>query len=78
MLIFQLLREKNFRLEKIIFLPKKWIYFLTYRNEHPVYINAGHFIHDMCNECVYYNYPEQTQDVIIEMSFVLRHSLLRT
>ena len=40
MLIFQLLRKKNFRLEKIIFLPKKCIYFLTYRNEHPVHIRA--------------------------------------
>ena len=38
MLIFQLLREKKIRLEKIICLTKKCIYFLTYRNEHPVVI----------------------------------------
>ena len=31
-----MLRNKNFSLEKIIFLPQKCIYFLTYRNEHPV------------------------------------------
>ena len=34
MLIFQLLWEKNFRLEKLIFLPKKCIYFISYCNEH--------------------------------------------
>ena len=38
MLIFQFLRKKNFRLEKSFFLPKKCIYFISYRNEHPVYI----------------------------------------
>ena len=37
MLIFQLLRKTNFRLEKIIFQPKKCIYFISYRKEHPVY-----------------------------------------
>ena len=41
MLIFKVLRKQNFRLEKIIFLPKKCIYFLTYRNEHPVYISKS-------------------------------------
>ena len=33
---FYFLRRKNFKLEKIIFLPKKYIYFITYCNEHPV------------------------------------------
>ena len=38
MLIFKFLRKQNFRLEKSIFLPKKCNYFVTYRNEHPVFI----------------------------------------
>ena len=37
MLIFHFLRKENFRLEKLFFLPKKYIYFVTYRNEHPVF-----------------------------------------
>ena len=31
------LGKKNFRLEKLFFLPEKCIYFISYRNEHPVY-----------------------------------------
>ena len=31
------LRNKNFRFEKLIFLPKKYIYFVTNRNEHPAF-----------------------------------------
>ena len=30
-------KKKNFRLEKLFFLLKKCIYFISYRNEHPVY-----------------------------------------
>ena len=36
MSIFPFLRKKIV-LEKYIFLPKKCIYFISYRNEHPVY-----------------------------------------
>ena len=43
MLIFKFLRKKGFRLEKLIFLPKKCIYFVTYRNEHPVYMYINLF-----------------------------------
>ena len=35
---FYFLRKKTFKLEKQIFLPKKCIYFITYSNEHPVFI----------------------------------------
>ena len=36
MSFFYFLRKENFKLEKCIFLPKKCIYFISYRNEHPV------------------------------------------
>ena len=37
------LRRKKFRLEKKNFLPKKYIFFITYRNEHPVYIKEQRY-----------------------------------
>ena len=41
MLISQFLREKNLGLKKIFFLPKKCIYFISYRNEHPVVLKVA-------------------------------------
>ena len=38
MLIFKFLRKKKSRLDKLFCLPEKCIYFISYRNEHPVYM----------------------------------------
>ena len=48
MLIFQYLRKQIFRLEKLIFLPKKCVYFISYRNEHPVYMLSTDFKKKVC------------------------------
>ena len=69
-------KEKKFRLEKIIFLPKKSIYFLTYRNEHPVSSLKETDIYSKNISIL--NISSYTYYLVIKTCFEMLNSSLRT